>query len=327
MKKLLVILVTIACLLTLAGCSNNNNSGTDDGQDENKVYKVGVVQLVQHAALDAATEGFIDQLKEELGEENVEVEVQNASGEFNNCTIIVNNFINDGVDLIMANATPALKAAVSATGDIPILGTSVTEYGVALEIEDFSGVTGINVSGTSDLAPLDEQAQMILDLIPGVKTVGILYCSAEENSVYQVKVVKEYLEAKGINVVVSSFADSNDIASTTEALCSQVDAIYVPTDNMVASYSETVYNVVLNYKIPVITGDEGTCSGCGIATLTISYYELGQKTGEMAAKVLTGESDISTMPIEYHPNPVKKYNKENAELLGIVIPEDYIVIE
>ena len=326
MKKLLVILVSIMCLLSLAGCSNSNG-GSDENQDENKVYKVGVVQLVQHAALDAATQGFIDELKAELGEENVEVDVQNASGEFNNCTIIVNNFINDGVDLIMANATPALKAAVSATGDIPILGTSVTEYGVALEIEDFNGVTGINVSGTSDLAPLDEQAQMIIDLIPGVQTVGILYCSAEENSVYQVKVVKEYLEAQGINVVVSSFSDSNDIASTTEDLCSQVDAIYVPTDNMVASCADTVASIVLPRFIPVITGEEGPCAECGVATLSISYYELGQKTGEMAAKVLTGEADISTMPIEYHPNPVKKYNKEICETYGIEVSDEYIAIE
>ena len=322
MKKLFIVIICILSVLMLTGC----NEKKEDEPAKAESFKVGVVQLVQHAALDAATQGFEDQLKKELGD-SVTVDVQNASGDSANCSVIVNGFIQDGVDLIMANATPALQAAAAATGDIPILGTSVTEYGVALEIDDFNGLVGSNVSGTSDLAPLDEQAQMIIDLFPETKTVGILYCSAEANSIYQVKKVTEYLEAKGITVKAAPFADSNDIAATCEELCSNVDLIYVPTDNMVASCAETVANIVVPKKMPIIAGEEGICSICGVATLCINYYDLGVETGKMAAKILKGEAKIEEMEIQYFPNPVKKFNKEIAEQLGVNIPEDYIAIE
>ena len=325
MKKLLVLMLTALCLICLCGCSSSGGQSSGDGGDE-KQLRVGVVQLVQHAALDAATQGFEDQLKKELGD-SVTVDVQNASGDSANCSVIVNGFIQDGVDLIMANATPALQAAAAATGDIPILGTSVTEYGVALEIDDFNGLVGSNVSGTSDLAPLDEQAQMIIDLFPETKTVGILYCSAEANSIYQVKKVTEYLEAKGITVKAAPFADSNDIASTLEDLADQIDVLYIPTDNQAASCAETIANIILPKKIPAITGEEGPCAICGVASLTISYYDLGVETGKMAAKILKGEAKIEEMEIQYFPNPVKKFNKEIAEQLGVNIPEDYIAIE
>ena len=310
MRKVLVLIM----MMLLAGCST---------QVENTRYKVGVVQLVQHVALDSATQGFVDELQKELGDD-VEIIIENAAGDTANCTIIVDGFIQDGVDLILANATPALQAAYSATGDIPILGTSVTEYGVALDIDNFDGVTGLNVSGTSDLAPLDEQAQMILDLLPDTKTVGILYCSSEANSIYQVKVVKEYLNNKGINVVEESFTDSNDIAMVTADLCNECDAIYIPTDNMAASCAETIYGAMLPYKTPIFTGDEGTCRGCGVATLAISYYELGVETGKMAAEILTNKTDISTMPVRYYNNPVKLYNEDICNELGINIPDDYM---
>ena len=323
MKKLLVVLLSLLTVFALCGCNSGN--GGDSGKEETKQFTIGVVQLVQHEALDAATQGFVDALSEGL--ENYDVVVQNAAGDSATCSTIAQGFVNDGVDLIMANATPALQAAVSATGDIPILGTSVTEYGVALDIENFSGTVGSNVSGTSDLAPLDQQAQMILDFFPETKTVGIIFCSNEANSKYQVEKVTEYLEGKGVKVIASSFTDSNDIAFVTESLCDQVDALYIPTDNQAASCAETIANVVLEKKIPTFAGEEGVCKACGVATLTINYYDLGAETGKMAVKVLKGEADIKEMPIQYFPNPVKKANKTVCDLLGIEVPVGFEVIE
>lgn len=322
MKKLLKVLLVVLMVLTMVACSKNE---TSEEPLVDKINKVGVVQLVQHDALDAATQGFKDELEKEFS--NIVIDVKNASGDSANCSTIVNGFVSDNYDLILANATPALQAAVSATEDIPILGTAVTEYGVALGIENFGGTVGGNVSGTSDLAPLDGQAQMILDLIPDVKTVGIIFCSSEANSVYQVEVVTKYLEDKGITVVAEKFTDSNDISLVTQDLCDKVDAIYIPTDNQAASCAETINNITLEKKIPVICGEEGTCVACGVATLTINYYELGVTTAKMAAAILTGEKNIEEMPIQYFENPVKKYNPEIASALGIEIPSDYIAIE
>ena len=319
MKKTLVLLMTLL-MLALTGCSNGG------GETSEKKYTIGVVQLVQHAALDSATQGFVDQVKKKLGDQ-VEVIVENAAGDTANCTIIVDGYIQDGVDLILANATPALQAAASATESIPILGTSVTDYGVALGIDGFSGTTGINVSGTSDLPPLDEQAQMILDLMPETKTVGILYCSSEANSVYQVKVVKDYLTSKGIEVKEATFTDSNDIALVAKDLCDSVDVLYTPTDNMVASCCETLAGIVLPSKTPVITGDEGTCAATGVAVLAIDYYLLGAETGDMAVEILTEGADVSTMAIRYYTDPIKEYNEAISSELGIAIPSDYIKIE
>lgn len=307
MKKILGVLLTVAALGTmLAGC----------GQETKKVYNVGIVQLTQHAALDAATEGFKQALIDKLGEENVKFDVQNASGEATVCTTIVNSFISKKVDLIMANATPALQAAYNATNTIPILGTSVTEYGVALGIDNFTGLVGTNVSGTSDLAPLDQQAAMFTELLPNAKTVGLLYCSAEPNSEYQVKVVEEALKAKGLTCTRFSFSDTNDVSTVTADAAAKCDALYIPTDNTAASCASTIGNIVRDKKVPVIAGEAGICSGCGIATLSISYKDLGYKTGEMAAKILTGEAKVSEMPIEY-ATATKKYNPTICEELGI----------
>jgi len=286
---------------------------------------VGVCQLVQHDALDAATRGFEEALKAELGDA-VEIRVQNASNDIPTCSTIVSGFVADGVDLIMANATPALQAAAAATQEIPILGTSITEYGVALDIKDFNGTVGGNISGTSDLAPLDQQAEMIPELIEDVRTVGILYCSAEPNSVYQAEVVKAKLESMGITVQVYTFADSNDVAAVTATACAENEALYIPTDNTAASCAEAINNVAEPAGVAIIAGEEGICRGCGIAALSISYYDIGYTTGQMAARILRGEADISTMPIEYYPNPVKKYNPTLCEALNIVVPEGYVAI-
>ena len=317
MKKILGVLLTVAALGTmLAGC----------GQETKKVYNVGIVQLTQHAALDAATEGFKQALIDKLGEENVKFDEQNASGEATVCTTIVNSFISKKVDLIMANATPALQAAYNATNTIPILGTSVTEYGVALGIDNFTGIVGTNVSGTSDLAPLDQQAAMFTELLPDAKTVGLLYCSAEPNSEYQVKVVEEALKAKGLTCTRFSFSDTNDVSTVTADAAAKCDALYIPTDNTAASCASTIGNIVRDKKVPVIAGEAGICEGCGIATLSISYKDLGYKTGEMAAKILTGEAKVSEMPIEY-ATATKKYNPTICEELGITVPSDYTALD
>ena len=316
MKKFLALVLTLVILttacLTLTACPDNKN----------KTFTVGVCQLVQHPALDQATQGFVNALKAELGEENVVIDVQNASGETNVCNTIVNNFVSKGVDLIMANATPALQAAYNATEKIPILGTSITEYGVALGTPLTNGVVGGNVSGTSDLAPLNEQADMILEFLPNVKTVGIVYCSAEANSKYQVQEMTKFLEAKNVKVKEFAFADSNEIDLVVKGACAECDALYIPTDNTAASCAETIGNIVREKKIPVFTGEENPAKVCGVASLTISYYDLGVATGKMAAKILKGEADISTMKIEYAP-ATKKYNKEMCEFLGINVPEGY----
>lgn len=332
MKKVLVILLALAMVLSLAACGSApaetpaaEEPTAAPAAAEGEVYTVGICQLVQHVALDAATQGFKDALTEALGDKVVFVE-QNAANDIPTCATIVNGFVSDGVDLILANATPALQAAVAATDSIPILGTSVTEYGVALDIEGFNGTVGGNVSGTSDLAPLDQQAAMILELFPEAKNVGILYCSAEPNSVYQSDVVKAELEKVGVTVTVYTFADSNDVAAVTATACDGNDVLYIPTDNTAASCTEAINNVAEPAGVPIIAGEEGICSGCGVATLSISYYDLGVTTGKMAAKILTGESNISEMPIEYFPAPVKKFNPTICEALGVTVPEDYVAI-
>lgn len=313
LRKVICILVTAVFLVTFTACSDNGSADT---------YTVGICQLVTHDALDAATQGFKDALITELGEGNIIFIEQNAAGESNICITIANDFVSKNVDLIMANGTGALQAAANATMSIPILGTSITDYGVALEIDNFDGTVGGNISGTSDLAPLDEQAQMIIDLFPDAKSVALLYCSAEPNSAYQVKVVEEYLVNKGLTVERYAFSASSDVALVAEATTT-CDVIYVPTDNTAASCAETINAVVLPTKTPIVAGEAGICSGCGVATLSISYYEIGYKTGEMAAKILKGEADISEMPIEYDPNPVKQYNKSICDELGIAVPEGY----
>ena len=314
MSKILVLALAIVMILPLAAC----------GKEKSDVYKVGICQLVQHEALDAATQGFMDALTEALGDK-VTFDNQNASGDSPMCSTIVGQFIANDVDLIMANATPALQAASAATADIPILGTSITEYGVALEIENFSGVVGGNISGTSDLAPLDEQAAMITEWFPEAKTVGLIYCSAEANSQYQVDVVKAELEKAGLTATLYSFSDSNDIAAVVEGAVAACDVIYVPTDNTVAANTGIIDNICRPAKVPVIAGEEGICKGCGVATLSISYYDLGVTTGKMAAKILTGEADIAEMAIEYAP-VTHKYNAEICAELGLTAPDGYVAI-
>lgn len=309
----MAVLLGISAVLPMAGCTKKTK------------YTVGVCQLTQHLALDAATQGFEDALKSLLGAENVEIDVQKAAGDSTACTTIANAFVSKKVDLIMANATAALQAAYNATSEIPILGTSITEYGTALGLSDFNGTVGGNVSGTSDLAPLTEQGDMILELFPQTQKVGLLYCSAEPNSEYQVRVMESYLAGKNVQTTRFSFSDSNDIATVVANAANNSDVIYIPTDNTAAACTGTIANVVREKKVPVIAGEQGICSGCGVAALSISYYDLGYKTGEMAAKILKGEANISEMPIEYAPAK-KLYNAEICRELGVTVPEGYEAI-
>lgn len=319
MKKYIAILMAAVMLLALAACQAPTN-------EEKDKFVVGVCQLVQHPSLDAATQGFKETLEAEFGDK-IEVVVENASNDIPTCSNIVNDFVSKNVDLIMANATNALQAAAQATDEIPILGTSITEYGVALDIKDFSGTVGGNVSGTSDLAPLDQQVEMLLEWYPDAKNVGLLYCSAEPNSKYQVDEVKRMLEAKGVTVAMYPFADTNEMQAVTQKAADASDVIYVPTDNAVASAADTVYGVCSAAGVPVIAGEEGICSGCGVATLCISYYDLGVTTAKMAIKILKGEAKIAEMPVEYAENFTKKYNKDICDELGLTqIPEGYVAI-
>ena len=330
LSKMTTLAAASALVLSLAACGGTDNSSTpapdaSTPAEGAAAYTVGICQQMTHDALDSATQGFKDALNEKLPGQ-VTFEEQDAGGEYANCGTIMDGFVAEGVDLILANATYPLQAAASATGDIPILGTSVTDYATALSIEDWTGTVGGNISGTSDLAPLNQQAAMLQELFPDAENVGLLYCSGEPNSVYQVETIQGYLEEMGYTCTQYAFTDVNDLSSVAQTACDSSDVIYIPTDNTAAANTETIANVVIPAGVPVIAGESGICSGCGVATLSISYYDIGYKTGEMAAQILTGEADISTMPVEYAPNVTKMYNAANCEALGLTMPEDYEAI-
>lgn len=314
MKRIVAIFLAVLMLLFLTACG----STADDGK-----YVVGICQYMPHDSLDQSTQGFQDALTEALGEDKVVIKVQNAAGEISTCSTIVDGFLAEKVDLIMANATPALQAAVAATDTVPVLGTSVTDYAAALGMSEWNGLVGGNVSGTSDLGPLDEQAAIIQDMFPDAKTVGLLYCSAEPNSVYQIEVMEDSLTRMGYACQRFVFNDANDLHSVTQAAVGAVDVMYMPTDNVAANYPETIGNVLLPAHIPLVTGEANSCRVAGVATVSIDYYELGYITGQMAAKVLTGEADISQMPIAYASGATKLYNAELCQQLFIAVPDGY----
>jgi putative ABC transport system substrate-binding protein len=347
MKKILAIVMAMTMGLSLVACGSSSSSSTsepaaaeeatEEATEETEEvaetpsadaqYVVGILQLVQHEALDAATQGFKDALTEALGDA-VTFDEQNAQGEANNCSTIINSFVSNGVDLILANATAPLQAAAAGTNEIPILGTSITDYATALEISDWTGTVGGNISGTSDLAPLDQQADMLEELFPvaDYPNVGLLYCSAEANSQYQVDVITGYLEEKGYTCTAYGFSDTNDLSSVATTANDNSDVIYIPTDNTAASNTELINNICYG-NTPIIAGEEGICKGCGVATLSISYYDIGYVSGQMAAQILAEGADISTMPVQYAPTVTKEYNAANCEALGITVPDDYTAIE
>ena len=293
--------------------------------EKKDTYVVGICQLAQHDALDAATNGFMKALKDKLGDK-VRFDLQNASGEATNCTTICSKFVSDKVDLIMANATGALSAAAQATDTIPIVATSITDYATALDIKDWNGTTGFNVTGTADLAPLEQQAAMIKELVPNAKMVGILYCSSEPNSKFQSTVMQEKLKALGFECKEFTFVDTNDVTAVTQQAAAECDAIFAPTDNTVASNSPAINNVLEPAKIPLIAGEQGICEKCGIATLSISYYDIGYKAGEMAYEILVNGADPAKIAIEYSKDLTKKYMADRCRELGITVPDGYVAI-
>ena len=316
LKKVLALLSAgLMTAAALSGCAGKTD-------DKDKVYQIGLIQLVQHDALDQATKGFQDALKEKLGDK-VEFDLQNASGANEVCATIANQFVSAKKDLIFANATPALQAAAAATADIPIMATSITDYATALDIDNWTGTTGKNISGTADLAPLAEQAAMFKELLPDAKNIGLLYCSGEPNSKFQVDVISAELTKLGYTCKEYTFADSNDVAAVTTTACNESDALYIPTDNTAAANTEVIANIANPADIPVIASEEGICKGCGVATLSISYYSLGYITGEMAYEVLVNGADPSTMEVKYATDLTKMYVKERAEKFDITVPDGY----
>ena len=314
--KLLTLLPLLVTPLMMTGCNENKDQ-----------FKIGICQLVAHPALDSATNGFIKAVEDGLGKDKVKFDKQEAAGDPAICSTIANSFVSKKVDLIMANATPALQAVANSTLTIPVLGTSVTEYGVALNIKDFNGTVGGNISGTSDLAPLDGQADMVTELFPNAKKVGLLYCSAEANSKYQIDKVEEFLKAKNLETKRITFSETNDLQSVLTGNIDGLDVLYIPTDNKCADNVTIIDSICRSAKLPVICGEEGICKGCGVATLSIDYFNLGVKTGEMAVEILKDGKDISKMAIAYDENPVKKFNKAIAEELNITIPATYTEIK
>lgn len=302
---------------------STEETGGETAADQ--VYNIGICQLLEHPALDEATRGFKEALTDLLGE-NVTFDLQNAQGEQTNCATIITQFVTDDVDLILANATAPLQAAAAATNEIPILGTSITDYATALDIADWTGATGTNISGTSDLAPIDEQENMLVELFPDAQKVGILYCSAEPNSEYQASLFEKYLDEDGIAYEEFTAADSNEIQAVVTSACESCDVLYIPTDNTMAGSTELINNVALPAGVPIIAGEEGICSGCGVATLSISYYDIGYKAGEMAYDILVNGADITTMEIQYAPQVAKEYNETICAELGVTVPDDYTAI-
>ena len=319
MKKL--ISLVLAAILVFSALGAFTSCGED-------VYLVGICQLVQHEALDAATNGFKQALQDKLGDKVAFIE-QNASNDPATCTTICNQLIASDVDLILANATPAMTAAASATNKIPILGTSITDFASALDIKDWNGATGKNISGTSDLAPLAEQAEILKTLCPvgEYKTVGILYCSGESNSLYQVKVITPILNDLGYDVKAFSFSDTNDVSAVAQVACNECDVLYIPTDNTAALCADAIGSIALNAEVPIIAGEEGICRKCGVATLSINYYNIGYEAGLMAFEILANGADVSTMQIRFDASPVKEYNKTIADKLGITVPSDFVEIK
>ena len=320
MKKIIALILAAVLVLGMASAVT--------AKAEEKTYTVGICQLVQHAALDAATEGFMDALTEKLGD-NVKFDLQNAQGESTTCSTIVTGFVANEYDLIMANATPALLAAVSATDTIPILGTSVTDYATALAIDDMDASvgTGINVSGTSDGVPAQMYADTVMELVPEAKSVAVLYCSAEPNSVLQADQFIACMDELGVDTTVYTFTDSNDIQAVVTSAVEGADAMYIPTDNTAASNMTIISNVCTAAGLPVICGEEGMCGAGGLATVSISYYDIGHVCGEMAYDILVNGADVSTMPIGYAASPAKKYNPDFADAIGFEMPEGYEAIE
>lgn len=338
MTKAISLVLSGVLMLSLAGCSNastgksDSKNGTEaetaqtdkkseegtqaEQTAEGKSYKIGVLQLVQHAALDASNQGFVKAL-DDAGL-NYTIDQQNASGDQSTCQTIASKLVNDGDDLILAIATPAAQAVAGYTSDIPVLITAVTDP-ASSDLVDSNDAPAGNVSGTSDLTPVKEQIALLKKILPDAKTVGILYCTAESNSDIQSEMARKAIEAEGMTAVDYTVSNSNEIQTVVTSMVGTVDAIYAPTDNTIAAGMTTVAMVANDNGIPTICGEEGMVKAGGLATYGINYYELGYLTGQQAVKILKDGADISKMPIEYLPVDKCKLtvNEETAKTLGI----------
>lgn len=323
MKKMMratALLLTAAMMMT--GCGG----GSDDAASGDATYKVGIVQQMEHAALDAATQGFQDKLTELLGDDVV-FDYQNAQGEQTNCTTIATKFVSDGCDLIMANATTALQSAYAATADIPIVGTSVTDY-VTAGVVDSNEAPGRNVTGVSDLSSIDAQIDVLLQFCAEDAKVAVVYCSSEPNSIYQAELAEKYLQSLNRDYAVYTVADSNEIQAVMTTAVGECDAVYIPTDNTLANNMEIVKNVTVPAGVPSFGGAEQMCAEGALSTLSISYYDLGVRAGEMAYEILVNGANPAEMPIEFvSEGIIPKYNPEIAEALGVTVPEGMTAVE
>ena len=325
MKKItsLVLAAALACA-TLTGCGNGQQSGETAGDDKKGTYKIGVCQLVKHAALDASYEGFVAGLAEAgyVEGENITIDYQNAQGEASNCNTIANKLVNDDVDLMFAIATQAAQSCANASSDIPIVITAVTDPETSGLVQS-NEAPGTNVTGTSDLNPIKEQVALLQQLVPEAKHVAILYCSSESNSAVQADLAKKEFEAVGITTEEATVSNSNEIQQVVQSLVGKVDAIYAPTDNVIAAGMANVAMVANENNLPVICGEENQVKEGGLATYGIDYYKLGYQTAAQAVKILKGEAVPAEMPIEYQTEELKlSINQEVADKLGITIPDE-----
>ncbi len=317
MKKMFwstTILLALVVFVFLAGCANSK-----------KNLSVGIIQYMDHIALDSAREGFVDALKDNgyVHGENINIDIQNAQGDQTNLSTISDRFISEKVDLVLAIATPAAQSIAGKTSDIPILGTAITDY-VDARLALSNDKPGLNVSGTTDMNPIKEQIELLVKLVPDAKTVGVLYTSSEDNSVLQAKIAKENIEEQGLEYVEVTVTSSNDVQQATQSIVEKCDAIYIPTDNTFATAMPVVHGVVTKSKTPVICGESGMVYSGGLATLGINYYDLGYQTGLMAIKILKGEAEPAEMPIESATKFDFAINGKVAEEIGIEIPEDLV---
>ena len=306
-------------LFIIFSCSENK----ENKSSSNELIKIGIIQLVEHPALDQAHQGFVDGLKEAGYEEgkNIEFDYQNAQGEQANCITIAQKFLNDKSDLILAIATPAAQDAANLIKDIPILVTAVTDPETAKLVEKNDAPNG-NVSGTSNLTPVDEQMELLKKLVPNVKTVALMYNSSEQNSKFQIDMAKRKLDEMGISYIEATITNPNDIQQVVQSIIGKAEAVYIPTDNMLAAGMPNVISVTEPAKIPVICGEVDMLKSGGLATYGISHYELGKLTSKQAVRILKGEAVPANMPIEYLQTPTLSINTNAAEKLGIIIPED-----
>ena len=320
-KRLVMGVTAVLAAGLIAGCGGGG--GQKKAEDGKKMYKIGIVQLVEHNALDAANKGFVDGLKKRGYEEgkNIEIDRQNAQADQSNLANISQRFISNKSNLICAIATPAAQTVANATKDIPIVGTAITDYESAKLVKS-NAKPGGNVTGTSDMNPIKEQVDLLMKLVPTAKTVGVIYCSSEVNSEVQVKAMKAYAETKGLKVETATISTVNDIQQAAQSLIGKVDAFYAPTDNVLASAMPTLLSVTDPAKKPVICGEENMVKAGGLATYGIDYYKLGLQTGDMGADILDGKKKPADMPIQTAKDLKASVNKKNADALGIKIPDD-----